>query len=165
MGLNLVAPCDWYLTEHVFWTEKGGLGRVGGGHSFTQRSKSQTWVLVCVLGSNTILRGLIAVSSTPRSVCPVPLSPVPPTVRQPCRPVCGACRRLGTQVQDCRAAPCRPWKLKQERASPHAGLCRDTSISHIDIIPMFYLSPCNSFYISGLCSLAPVQSQPRDTGL
>lgn len=21
VGLNLVAPCDWYLTEHVFWTE------------------------------------------------------------------------------------------------------------------------------------------------
>lgn len=34
-----------------------------------------------------------------------------------------------------------------------------------DIIPVFYLSPCNSFYISGLCSLEPVQSQPRDTGL
>lgn len=30
---------------------------------------------------------------------------------------------------------------------------------------MFYLSPCNSFYILGLCSLASVQSQPRDTGL
>lgn len=41
----------------------------------------------------------------------------------------------------------------------------NTSISHTDIIPMFYLSPCNSFYILGLCSLASVQSQPRDTGL
>lgn len=30
---------------------------------------------------------------------------------------------------------------------------------------MFYLSPCNSFYILGLCSLASIQSQPRDTGL
>ena len=30
---------------------------------------------------------------------------------------------------------------------------------------MFYLSPCNSFYILGLCSLASSQSQPRDTGL
>lgn len=143
----------------------GGRGGEGGGHSFTQRSKSQTLVLACVLGSNSILRGLIAVSSTPRSVCPVPLSPVPPTVRQPCRPVCGARRRLGTQVQDCGAAPRRPAMLNQERAGPHAGLCRDTSISHIDIIPMFYLSPCNSFYISGLCSLASFQSQPRDTGL
>lgn len=26
MGLNLVVPCDWYLTEHVFWTEQGGGG-------------------------------------------------------------------------------------------------------------------------------------------
>lgn len=30
---------------------------------------------------------------------------------------------------------------------------------------MFYLSPCNSFYILGLCSLASIQSQPRETGL
>lgn len=41
----------------------------------------------------------------------------------------------------------------------------NASISHTDIIPMFYLSPCNSFYILGLCSLASIQSQPRDTGL
>lgn len=41
----------------------------------------------------------------------------------------------------------------------------NTSISHTDIIPVFYLSPCNSFYILGLCSLASAQSQPWDTGL
>ena len=41
----------------------------------------------------------------------------------------------------------------------------NASISHIDIIPMFYLSACNSFYILGLCSLAFIQSQPRDIGL
>ena len=41
----------------------------------------------------------------------------------------------------------------------------NASFSHTDIIPMFYLSPCNSFYILGLCSLASIQSQPRDTGL
>lgn len=41
----------------------------------------------------------------------------------------------------------------------------NASISHTDIIPMFYLSPCNSLYILGLCSLAFIQSQPRDTGL
>lgn len=41
----------------------------------------------------------------------------------------------------------------------------NASISHTDIIPVFYLSPCNSFYILGLCSLAFIQSQPRDTGL
>lgn len=26
VGLNLVAACDWYLPEHVFWTEQGGWG-------------------------------------------------------------------------------------------------------------------------------------------
>lgn len=41
----------------------------------------------------------------------------------------------------------------------------NASISHTDIIPVFYLSPCNSFYILGLCSLASVQSQPQDTVL
>lgn len=41
----------------------------------------------------------------------------------------------------------------------------NTSISHTDIIPLFYLSSCNSFYILGLCSLASIQSQPRDRGL
>lgn len=41
----------------------------------------------------------------------------------------------------------------------------NASISHTDIIPVFYLSPCNSLYILGLCSLAFIQSQPRATGL
>lgn len=64
----------------------------------------------------------------------------------------------------CRTAGCsssQALEAEPAEATRHYS----ASISHTDIIPMFYLSPCNSFYILGLCSLAFVQSQPRDTGL
>lgn len=135
-----------------------------GDRSSTRRSKSQTRLLAYDLCSYSILMGLIAVSRTPPP--PPPERPSShffrPDLCRSCRWGCGG---LGTRVQECRSAPRRSRTLRRERSGPHAGLRRDTSISHIDIIPMFYLSPCNSFYISGLCSLASVQSQPRDTGL
>lgn len=152
-----------------FGQNKEGEGKRRG-HSFTQRSKSQTRVLACVLASSSILRGLIAVSNPrppPPSVCPVPLFPQS-HLRCDSPSVLSVGLAADGWEHRCRTAglhPTGPGMLEQERAGPHAGLHRDTSISHIDIIPMFYLSPCNSFYISGLCSLASVQSQPRDTGL
>lgn len=72
---------------------------------------------------------------------------------------------LGAQVQDCRATAQRPWMQKKMRGKPAHIQNYNASISHTDIIPVFYLSPCNSFYILGLCSLAFIQSQPWDTGL
>lgn len=67
----------------------------------------------------------------------------------------------------CRTAGLQPtgpgcWKGRGEPAHMQNY---NASISHTDIIPVFYLSPCNSFYILGLCSLAFIQSLPRDTGL
>lgn len=135
----------------------------GGGHSSTRRSKSQTRLLAYDLCSYSILMGLIAVSRTPpphpRPERPFSLPFPGPTYAGPVGGAGnkGAGMRASTpQVQDAETGEIRP---------TYAGLRRDTSISHIDIIPMFYLSPCNSFYISGLCSLASVQSQPWDTGL
>lgn len=73
----------------------------------------------------------------------------------------------GCSEHRCKTAGLHPtgpgcWNRRGEPVHMQNG---DTSISHTDIIPVFYLSPCNSFYILGLCSLACVQSQPRDTGL
>ncbi|MED6250475.1 hypothetical protein ATANTOWER_018623 [Ataeniobius toweri] len=71
---------------------------------------------------------------------------------------------LSRQVQDCRAAAHRPRILKRKRRAAHMQNY-NALISYTEIIPVFYLSPCNSFYILGLCSLAFIQSLPRDTGL
>lgn len=87
------------------------------------------------------------------------------TVQQP--PLGSASKAPGSSEHRCRTAGLQPtgpgcWNRRGEPAHMQNY---NASISHTDIIPMFYLSPCNSFYILGLCSLASIQSQPRDTGL
>lgn len=106
MGLNLLVPCDWYLTEHVFWTEWRR-----GGHSSTRRSKSQTRLLAYDLCSYRILMGLIAVSRTPQEAV---LSHFP---YGPMLVLSAGLRRAGntgagvracTQVQDAETGEIRP---------------------------------------------------------
>ncbi len=112
----------------------------------------------------------------PQSVCPVPLFSLSPalfhflsdtysTVQQPF--LHSVTKAPGSSVHRCRTAGQHPtgpgcWNRRDKPAHMQNY---NASISHTDIIPMFYLSPCNSFYILGLCSLASIQSQPRDTGL
>lgn len=82
----------------------------------------------------------------------------------------GAPGTCGAQVQGSKGGLHLRQGPEVERNEARRRLTQDRRhlpllFSPSDIIPVFYLSPCNSFYISGLCSLAPVQSQPRDTGL
>ena len=160
---------------------EAGTGGRGGFTLLHVRLKLKTWVLASDL-ADTAFWGLIAVSSTPnQSVLshfslpalppplPPPLPPLPPWHIQYSSLLLfhSVSKAPGSSVHRCRTAGLHPtgpgcWN---GRGKPAHMQNYSASISHTDIIPMFYLSPCNSFYILGLCSLASVQSQPRDTGL